>query len=208
MALSDGTSRRRVLRKLAGGALTLTLAGCAEEDGWYGVNVTGTLPDLAFRMTRARDGAAVTEEDFRGRAVALFFGFTYCPDVCPLTLANLSAVADRLGPAADRLSIVFVTVDPERDTPAELARYVAAFTDRATGLRGDPNQLAALARRLRVTYKVSPHEPGADDYAVSHGKSVYIFDPSGDARLMWPEFDTADADIEAAAADLERLIGA
>ena len=205
MDLSE-VSRRGVLRLSAGGAAGLALSGC-RDDGWYGVNVTGTLPDLELTMTRARDGAMVTEDDFRGRAVVLFFGFTFCPDVCPLTLANLTAVADALGPRADELAIVFVTVDPDRDTLDELAAYVAAFTERATGLRGDPNQLAALARRLRVTYKVAPHDEGETDYAVSHGKSVYIFGPDGEARLMWPEFDTAEANISAAAGDLERLIG-
>ena len=205
MALTE-VSRRRVLHLCAGGPLALALSGCRDED-WYGVDVAGTLPDLELTMTRARDGSTVTEDDFRGRAVALFFGFTFCPDVCPLTLANLTAVADALGPKADELAIVFVTVDPERDTLDDLGRYVAAFTERATGLRGDPNQLAALARRLRVTYKVAPHDEGETDYAVSHGKSVYIFGPDGEARLMWPEFDSSKADITAAAADLDRLIG-
>ncbi len=201
--------RRRVLCGLAGGAAALALPGCRDgAEEWYGIDVAGTLPDLAFAMTRAEDGAAVTEEAYRGQVVALFFGYTYCPDICPLTLSNLAALADALGPAAEGLSILFVTVDPERDTRQVLARYAAAFGDRVTALRGDENRLASLARRYRVTYKVAEHEPGEDYYAVSHGTSVYVFDAQGDARLIWPDFHTAGADIEAAAGDLSRLIGA
>ncbi len=150
-----------MLRGLAGGAAALALPGCrggGEER--YGIDVAGTLPDLAFRMRRAEDGAVVTEEAVRGQVVALFFGYTSCPDICPLTLANLAAVAETLGPAAEGLSILFVTVDPERDTDGVLSRYAAAFGERVTALRGDANRLAALARRYRVTYKVSEHEPG------------------------------------------------
>ena len=184
--------------------LALSLAGCSGED-WYGIDVSGTLSDLDFTLTRARDGKVVTEEDYRGQIVAMFFGFTYCPDICPMTLANMTALTDALGEAADRLSILFVTVDPERDTADQLADYVSNFTDRATGLRGTDNQLIRLTRRFRVTYKVEPHEPGDRDYTVTHGTSVYIFDETGDARVMWPRFDGADADIEAARQDIERL---
>lgn len=198
--------RRPLLRLVLGGAAALAVAGCRDDREWFGTDVSGTLPDLDLAMTRARDGATVTEVDFRGKVVALFFGYTFCPDICPLTLANLSAVADRLGPRAEDLAVLFVTVDPERDTRKELVRYVDAFSKSATGLRGDPNQLAALARRLRVTYKVAPHGEGETDYAVSHGTSVYLFGQEGEARLIWPSFYTADADIAAATADVVRLI--
>ena len=157
-------------------------------------------------MTRARDGAAVTEADYRGQVVAMFFGFTFCPDICPMTLANLSAVLDRLGDDAEAITVLFVTVDPLRDTLPAMADYVSAFTPRAQGLRGTDNQLARLARRLKVTYRVDRPGPDKPDYAVSHGKSVYIFDATGAARVMWPQFDTTDADIDAATRDLRRLL--
>lgn len=198
-------TRRAVLRAGAGSVLALVLAGCNGED-WHGIDVSGTLPDLQFTLTRAGDGQVVTQDDYRGQVVAMFFGYTFCPDICPMTLANLTALAERLGGAAEKLSILFVTVDPERDTLEELAAYVPNFTGRATGLRGTADQLIRLTRRLRVTYKVAPHAEGAMDYAVSHGKAVYIFDSAGAARLMWPAFDGADADIAGAVGDLERLM--
>lgn len=206
MARSEGRclSRRDVLNLAAMGSVAV-LTGCGTEM-WYGKDVTGILPDLDFDLTRARDGQAVTEEDYEGQVVALFFGFTFCPDICPMTLSNLSGIVDRLGEDADDLSILFVTVDPDRDTLPVLADYTAAFTPRAAGLRGTPDQLARLARRLKVTYKVEPHPEGGVDYAVSHGKSVYVFDRSGAARVLWPEFDTLQADVAAATEDIQRLI--
>ena len=197
-------TRRRLLHfGLAG--LSLPLVGCGESD-FYGVDVDGVLPDLSFRMTRARDGKEVTEADCRGQVVALFFGYTYCPDICPMTLANLTALAERMGEGARRLSILFVTVDPERDTLPALADYMAAFSPRVDGLRGTANQLARLTRRFKVTYKVASHAPDETYYAVSHGKSVYVFDGQGEARVMWPEFDTSDADIAGAERDLSRVL--
>ncbi|SES34246.1 protein SCO1/2 [Tranquillimonas rosea] len=198
-------TRRGALRLGAAGAAMLAMGGCRDED-WYGRNVEGTLPDLDFTLTRASEGTTVTEESYRGQVVAMFFGFTFCPDICPMTLANLSALADRLGEDAAGLSILFVTVDPARDTLDQMGDYVANFTDRADGLRGTPDQLAALTRRLRVTYKVAEHEPGAMEYGVSHGKSVYVFGPDGEARVMLTSFDTAEADIDAAADDITRLL--
>ncbi|MBC24677.1 MAG: cytochrome c oxidase assembly protein [Phycisphaerae bacterium] len=197
-------SRRDALGLAAMGGVAV-LTGCGIET-WYGKDVTGILPDLDFALTRAQDRQAVTEDDYGGQIVALFFGFTFCPDICPMTLSNLAGVVDRLGEDAADLSILFVTVDLERDTLPVLAEYTAAFTPRAAGLRGTPDQLARLARRLKVTYKVAPHPDGARDYAVSHGKSVYVFDRSGAARVLWPEFDTLQADVAAATEDIQRLI--
>ncbi|MGK7296851.1 MAG: SCO family protein [Candidatus Wenzhouxiangella sp. M2_3B_020] len=185
----------------------MPLAAC--DDGkWYGTNVTGVLPDLSFTMTRARDAATVTEDAYRGQVVALFFGYTFCPDICPMTLANLSGVMDALGAEAQAATVLFVTVDPVRDTLPVLADYISVFTPRVQGLRGTDNQLSRLARRLRLTYKVEASGRDESDYAVSHGKTVYVFDRSGAARVIWPQFDTADADVQAAATDLGRLISA
>lgn len=200
--MSDGPSRRTALALLGGGALAL--AGCKPKD-WYGTDVAGTLPDLRFSLGRARDGKVMTQDDLHGQVVALFFGYTYCPDICPLTMANMAALTDTLGGDAARLSVLFVTVDPERDTPAALSQFVAAFTPRAAGLIGTPDQLADVTRRYRVTYKVAAHAPGETDYAVSHGKTVYVFDGQGKARVIWTEFADASADIAGAAGDVRRI---
>ncbi len=206
MGRSDVTmSRRALLGRMGCAGLALSLAAC-DDAGWYGTDVTGLLPDLSFSMARAQDGARVTQADYEGQVVALFFGFTFCPDICPMTLANLSAVAEQLAEDAAKLSILFVTVDPGRDTPAVMTEYTSAFTPRADGLIGTPDQLARLARRLKVTYRIAPHEPGDMEYDVSHGKSVYVFDESGEARVLWPGFDTLEADIAGATADLRRVM--
>jgi len=204
MALSEPT-RRRALARLGALALLPGLAACRDED-WHGTDISGVLPDLAFRMTRASDGREVTEADYRGQVVALFFGYTFCPDICPMTLANLSQVAGRLDERARKLSILFVTVDPARDTPDVLRRYVASFTPRADGLRGGANRLQSLARRYRVTYRVRPDAP--EGYSVSHGPSVYVFDAAGAARVMLTRFDTAAADIAGATGDIRRIMHA
>lgn len=194
--------RRRTLQLLAGGAALSILPACKSDAGWSGIDVTGTLPDLSFTMTRARDGKTVTEADYRGQVTALFFGFTFCPDICPMTLANLAIVADELGKRASDLSILFVTVDPARDTREVLTDYVSYFTPRATGLRGTENQLTSLTRRYKVTYRVGEGE----NYTVSHGKSVYLFDQTGAARVMLPDFETAEADTDGLAVDIRRLL--
>lgn len=199
--------RRVFLRTVLGGTAVLALTACgAAQRDWYGTGVTGTLPDMSFSMTRAADMQSVGAADYRGQVVALFFGYTFCPDVCPMTLANLTAVAEVLGAQAKQFTVLFVTVDPERDTPTQLAAYVDNFTSRAEGLIGTDNQLARLTRRLRVTIKIADHAPGATDYAVSHGKSVYIFDQEGKARVLWPTFDTLAADIDGAASDVSTII--
>jgi protein SCO1/2 len=194
---------RRAL--LAGGVALLALAACKPDAPWHAVNVRNTLPDLAFTLTRAEDGKAVTEADVRGKVVMLFFGYTFCPDVCPLTMANLTEVLKRMGPAADAVQVLFVTVDPTRDTLPVLAAYAASFDRRATGLRGTDNQLAVLARRYRVTYSVLPAQ-GSRPYTVVHGPSVYVFDRTGAARLMVPEFYDGTADIAGVTADMLRLV--
>lgn len=190
---------------IAGGLGLGLLAGCRDEDRWNSIDVSGVLPDLSFTMTRAGDGKTVTEQDYRGRDVMLFFGYTLCPGVCPLTMANVAQVLDRLGPAAEGVSVLFVTVDPDRDTPGSLARYVATFDPRVDGLRGTPNQIEALTRRYRVTHKVQKPR-GERPYTVIHGPSVYVFDAAGRARFMVPKFYTAEADIDAVTQDMRRLI--
>lgn len=200
-------TRRALLRRMGSAGLVVPLAAC-NEAGWYGENVSGLLPDLSFTMTRAQNGTNVTQADYEGQVVALFFGFSFCPDICPMTLSNLSAVVDQLGEDAAKLSILFVTVDPERDTPEVMTEYAAAFTPCVDGLIGTPNQLARLARRLKVTYKIEPHQPDDLTYDVSHGKSVYVFDAQGDARVIWPGFDTLQADIAGATGDIRRVMSA
>jgi protein SCO1/2 len=153
-------------------------------------------------MQRASDGAEVTERDYRGTAVALYFGYTNCPDICPATLSNLSNVVERLGARAKNVRVLFVTVDPDRDTLPTLKAYVSAFAKQVDALRGDDDALTALARRYRVAFGVENGPPG-DGYNVMHSDAVFFFDRDGRARLV----ATSTEDIDGLASDLKRLAG-
>jgi protein SCO1 len=161
-------------------AALLCLAACGAKKPWHATNITGSMPDLSFRMERASDGLKVTQEDYRGRVVLVYFGYTHCPDVCPATLANLADVLKRLGRDAEKVRVLFVTVDPDRDTTDVLKQYAAAFAPQVDGLRGSDNALADLARRYRVAYAVAK----TPEYAVTHTSAVFVFDARGRARLV------------------------
>jgi len=121
--------------------------------------------------------------DFKGKAVVVFFGFTHCPDVCPTTMAEMANVMRQLGPLADRVQVLFITVDPERDTPELLAKYVPAFDPRFLGLVGDKAATEKVAKEFRVFYqKVPGKEPGS--YSMDHTAGSYVFDPQGRIRLF------------------------
>jgi protein SCO1 len=175
----------------------LALAGCSDKP-WHATNITGSMPRLEFSMVRASDATAVKAEEYRGRVVVLYFGYTHCPDVCPATLANLSDVLARLGPEAEKVRVLFVTVDPARDSLPVLKRYAQAFAPQMDGLRGTPNQLADVARRYRVAYSVKT----APEYVVTHTSAVFIFDEKGRARLV--TLDTNDTG--GLAEDVKRLL--
>jgi len=191
---------RRALAVLA----LLVLAACAPSGApWHQTDITGAMPQLEFEMTRANDGKAVTAADYRGKIVLLYFGYTHCPDVCPATLANLSDVLAKLGKRADDVRVLFVTVDPYRDTPLVLTQYVRAFAPEIDGLRGSADALLALARRYRIAYRVTPASVG-HPYTVMHSGAVFTFDRNGRARLV----TTTSDDTQAIAGDLERLLDA
>lgn len=122
-------------------------------------------------------GQRLTSAELLGKPYAIFFGFTHCPEVCPTTLAELQAVLDEVGPAADKLSIFFVTVDPERDGGPELANYLDAFGPRFVGLHGSAEETAAAARAFRVVYNKVPLEGGG--YTMEHTAAVFLVDPRG-----------------------------
>jgi protein SCO1/2 len=176
-------------------SLTLVAAACGRATQTDATDISGVMPRLAFLMTRANDGAHVTAQDYRGKIVILYFGYTHCPDECPTTLANLAAALQRLGGAAKDVRVVFVTVDPMRDTLPVLKSYVNAFSPEIDGLRGSADAIATLARRYRVIYSVTPETPG-HAYSVMHSDSVFFFDANGEAR--WVTMTTGNtADIVA-----------
>ena len=159
------------------------------------------MPPLEFAMTRANDGMPVRAADYRGKIVILYFGYTHCPDECPTTLANLASVLTRLGPKAAEVRVLFVSVDPDRDTLPVLKSYVQVFAPEIDGLRGSADAMAMLARRYRVTYQVTPASP-EHPYEVMHSDSIFFFDASGRARFVATSSDHTDA----LASDVEGLM--
>jgi protein SCO1/2 len=125
------------------------------------------------------DGTAVTDRTFHGRWLLVYFGYTYCPDICPTTLNELAETLAQLGPLAGRVTPLFITVDPARDTPTVVGKYVKSFDPRIVGLTGTPEQIAAVAREYRVYYKKEPTGKGADDYLMDHSSIIYVMAPDG-----------------------------
>jgi protein SCO1/2 len=168
------------------------LAGCQHggELPWKLTNVSGHMPDLDFKLVDDH-GKPVSGADYRGKVVLMYFGYTHCPDVCPLTLAQLHVVMQRLGPLADDARILFVSVDPARDTPEVMHAYVNAFDPRAVGLSGEPRALEALSKRYRSAYTREP-DKGDGQYEVSHSSAIYLFDRDGKARLLSTAADAQD----------------
>jgi len=164
----------------------------AQDDGRHAAGagstihpIRGFLPDLDFELVAA-GGKTITEKDFEGKVVMMFFGYASCPDICPTTMAQLSMVMESLGEQAEQARVLFVSVDPHRDTPEILQAYVDAFDNRhAIGLTGSERQISRLARRYRVAYQIEkPRGDDVNDYEVAHSRGIYIFDEHGKARLL------------------------
>jgi protein SCO1/2 len=144
-------------------------------------------------------GKAVTDQTYKGKWLLVFFGFTYCPDVCPTTLNQVAQVMDRLGPLASQVQPLFITVDPARDTPPVLAQYTAAFDPRIVGLTGTPAEIAAAAKAYRVYYaKVDQ----GSDYSMDHSAILYVMRPDG----RYEAFFAADAKADDMTAKLKSWI--
>ncbi|HEX3845319.1 MAG TPA: SCO family protein [Steroidobacteraceae bacterium] len=196
--------RHRPTRPLAAvGALILTalLAACAGRDSPYALkNVTGLVSPLDFQLTN-QDGQPVTAADYRHEIVLLYFGYTRCPDECPTTLATLANALHTLGPRSSQVRVLFVSVDPRRDSTEVLKRYVSNFGPEFVGLRGDPAQLTGLSKRYRISYHYEkPDKYG--NYEVDHSSAVFVFDGEGRARLLGESDNTA----QQVASDLSRLL--
>jgi protein SCO1/2 len=128
---------------------------------------------------RDSSGRTINDRDLRGHYVLLYFGYTYCPDVCPTTLTEVTNAMAKLGPKADRVQPVFITVDPERDTPQVMGDYTALFTPRLLGLTGTPEQIRTVAREYRVYYQKHRTGDGPGDYSMDHSSLLYLLGPDG-----------------------------
>ncbi|MFC5525071.1 SCO family protein [Rhodanobacter ginsengisoli] len=183
--------------------LGLLLGGCQRTAPlpFRLTNVSGHMPALEFHLTDDQ-GRTVSAADYRGKVVLLYFGYTHCPDVCPLTLAHLHVVMQRLGKLADGARILFVSVDPTRDTPPVLHAYVNAFDSRAVGLTGNARTIETLVKRYRSAFT---REPASSDgnYEVSHSSAIYVFDRDGHPRVLSTPADSQDDLVH----DLHLLLG-
>jgi protein SCO1/2 len=160
----------------------LLLAACGQgKPAFQNTDITGAEFGQDFQLTD-HNGQPRTLKDFSGKAVAVFFGFTRCPDVCPSTLAEMKAVRERLGTDADRLQVLFVTIDPERDTPKLLAEYVPSFDPSFLGLYGDMATTERTAKDFKVYYQKVPGST-PDNYSMDHTAASYLYDPRGHLRL-------------------------
>ena len=181
--------------------LALLLAACQPPNGGFRTtDVTGAAFGRDFGLSD-HNGNPRQLSDFHGKAVVLFFGFTNCPDVCPTTLAELAAARRNLGAAGERVQVLLITVDPQRDTPQLLSRYVTAFDPSFLGLTGTPEQVAEVAKEFKVIYqKVEGRAPA--DYSMDHSAGSFIFDPEGRLRL----YASYGQGAEVFAHDLRRLL--
>jgi protein SCO1/2 len=198
-------NRRSLLRAtgapLLATALAPLLVACGETKPQFkAIDVTGAEYARDFQLTD-HDGRPRTLKDFRGKAVVVFFGYTHCPDVCPTTLSENAEAKRLLGPDGAKVQGVFVTVDPQRDTPEMLKAYMANFGPDFVALRGTPEQLAAVAKEYKIYYKkVDGKTP--DSYTMDHSAGSYVYDPQGRVRL-YTRYGTGP---EALASDLKILL--
>ena len=182
-------------------AAALALAGCGREGpAFRGSDVTGSSFGREFALTD-HNGKARTLADFRGKVVVLFFGYTQCPDICPTTLSTLAEARKRLGPDGDKVQVLFVTIDPERDKPELLLPYVTAFDPSFIGLYGDADATARTAKEFRVIYQKQPG-PTPETYTMDHSAGTFVFDTEGRLRLYVAHGQDADLFVH----DLRELL--
>lgn len=153
-----------------------------------------------FTLTDS-SGKKVTDQDFRGRYMLVFFGFTACPDICPAGLQLMSAALGKIGAKADNVTPIFISVDPARDTPEKIAAYVKNFDDRLVGLTGTPEEVAAVAKAYRVFYEKTPNEAAPADYGMNHTSIIYLMGPDGEYVTHF----TPTTDVGAMAEKLNKL---
>ncbi len=168
---------------LAGAAILLAACSSDTQEAWHGHDISGVMPDLAFELT-TENGKTMQAGDTAGKIRLLYFGFTSCPDICPTTLGHIKTAINSLTPAQqDNVQVLFVSVDPKRDTLEKLADYTSYFGPHYLGLTGTQEQLKTVTKRYRVTYGYGePDDSGF--YDVSHSSAIFVFGPGGKARLL------------------------
>ena len=180
--------------------LLIFLQSCQQAVEWNATKISGAMPDLEFVLT-GPDGESIDAASLNGKPVLLFFGFTNCPGVCPTTLTRLSVLRKQLGSDADSLRVVFVSVDPDRDTPETMKRYTASFGPWLLGLTGAEEDLTRLSEAYGV-YAAMESSDSKGNYNVMHSAVVFAFDAKGQAQLLISDLDDGDAIVS----DIKQLI--
>ena len=179
----------------------MLISACSKDEHWATKNITGLMPQLKFSMLESNRDKPVQSEDYRGEVTLLYFGYTHCPDVCPLTLGRIKSALAHVGVAARHIRVLFVSVDPSRDNQAVLKSYTQYFGPQFIGLYANQAELRELTKRYRVTYGYDkPDKDG--NYNVSHSSAVYAFDRKGEARLLIRPTDK----VSAITKDLKHLL--
>ena len=190
-----------MLRRSALLSLSALLVACGENKPQFSsVDLTGADYAKDFQLPD-QDGKVRSLKDFQGKVVVLFFGYTQCPDVCPTTMTELAQVKKELGAEGDKLQVLFVTVDPERDTPQVLKGYMANFDPSFIALRGTPEQLAAMAKDFKVFYKKTEGKTPTS-YSMDHSAASYVYDTKGQLRL----YTRFGSGAQALASDIKLLL--
>ena len=188
---------------LAAACALLALTACQpapQAPVFQATDITGAAFARGFSLTD-HNGQPRTLASFKGKVVAVFFGYTHCPDVCPTTLADFAAALRQLGPLGDQVQVLFVTVDPQRDTPALLKLFVPAFDPRFLGMYTDPASLAAIAKEYKIVYQKTSVKD-ADNYLIDHSAGSYVYDTEGRLRLLIPYGSSPDLIVH----DLKALL--
>jgi protein SCO1 len=190
-----------MLARLLLALLIAVLAACqADAPRFNNVDITGANYARDFRLADF-NGKMRSLSDFRGKLVVVFFGYTQCPDVCPTTLTDMAEVKKRLGPDGDKLQVIFITLDPDRDTDQVLAQYVPGFDPSFLALRGSREETAAIAKDFKVFYQKVPGKTETS-YTLDHTAGSYVFDREGRVRL----FLRHAGGVEPIVADLQKLL--
>lgn len=191
---------KRLYILIAAALIVVALAGCGQPYSYHGMPLESPKPAADFTLDSSR-GGPVSLSDLRGKVVPIYFGYTFCPDVCPTTLSTMNKALELMGDKAKDVQFVMVTVDPQRDRPEVLRQYLANFNASFIGLTGTPEQISAVATPFGIYYQ--QHEgSAATGYLVDHTASLTVLDKQGRTRLLIP-FDAPAEDI---AEDLEHLL--
>ena len=196
-------NKRIALRGAVAGmalAVAALMTGCSDKPKFAAIDITGADYARDFNLTD-HNGQPRSLQDFRGKVVVMFFGYTQCPDVCPTSMNELVEVKKLLGPDGDKLQGLFVTVDPARDTPAVLKAYMANFDPTFLALHAEPDKLAAVAKDYKVYYKKSEGKTPTS-YTMDHSAGSYVYDTQGRLRL----YTRYGSGAPAMAADIKLLL--